>query len=159
MAGCSVPPPNARGDLMPRPRKWRKVCCLPQSDRYGPLDIQQNAEPMVVMTVDEYETIRLIDLEGFTQEECAEQMNIARTTVQRIYDLARGKLAESLVRSKVLHIEGGDYRLCEGLEKTCRCGGCPRHRCAREAEEQGLRQECEHRQGHNKGCEHGYDPS
>lgn len=137
---------------MPRPRKWRKVCSLPQSDRYGPLGVQQgDSDQMVVMMVDEYETIRLIDLEGYTQEECAEQMNIARTTVQRIYDQARGKLAESLVLGRVLLIEGGDYRLCEGLEKTCSCGGCPRHRCGREpgagrghGHENGQRQEYEH---------------
>jgi len=114
---------------MPRPRKWRKVCCLPESNRFGPLNALINQEHFVIMTVDEYETIRLIDLEGFTQEECAEQMNIARTTVQRIYNDARKKLAESLVNGKVLRIEGGDYKLCDGLEKTCGCGGCPRHRC------------------------------
>lgn len=170
MAGRAAPAANGetRGDLMPRPRKWRKVCSLPQSDRYGPLNARQDAEPIVVMTVDEYETIRLIDLEGFTQEECAEQMNIARTTVQRIYELARGKLAESLVRGRVLHIEGGEYRLCEGLEKTCRCGGCPKHRCTREAEtEQGCGheqtrgreygQECGHRCEHERGYGHGYE--
>lgn len=113
---------------MPRPRKWRKVCCLPESDRYGPLDAQAG-QAAVVMCVDEYEAIRLIDLEGFTQEECADQMNIARTTVQRIYQDARRKLAESIVHGRILRIEGGDYRLCDGLEETCRCGGCRRHRC------------------------------
>ncbi|KGK91760.1 hypothetical protein DP73_01640 [Desulfosporosinus sp. HMP52] len=116
---------------MPRPRKWRKVCCLPESNRFGPLNNQINLEHFVVMTVDEYETIRLIDLEGFTQEECADQMKIARTTVQRIYNDARKKLAESLVNGKVLRIEGGDYQLCDGLEKSCGCGGCLRHKCDR----------------------------
>jgi predicted DNA-binding protein (UPF0251 family) len=87
---------------------------------------------LVCMTVDEFETIRLIDLEGFTQEECARQMNIARTTVQGIYDGARSKLADSLVRGKMLVIQGGDYVLCEGREETCRCGGCQRHRRGRE---------------------------
>jgi predicted DNA-binding protein (UPF0251 family) len=115
---------------MPRPRKWRKVCCLPQSNLFGPLNSPVDQDDLVLMSVDEYETIRLIDLQGFTQEECAEQMHIARTTVQRIYNDARKKLAESLVNGKVLHIEGGDYELCKGLEKTCRCGGCYRHRCA-----------------------------
>jgi predicted DNA-binding protein (UPF0251 family) len=90
------------------------------------------AEHIVLMAVDEFETIRLIDLESFTQEECARQMDIARTTVQRIYDGARKKLADSLVNGKMLIIEGGDYVLCKGLEETCRCGGCLRHRWARE---------------------------
>ena len=125
---------------MPRPRKWRKVCCLPQSDRFGPLNSPINQELFVTMTVDEYETIRLIDLEGFTQEECANQMNIARTTVQGIYNEARKKLAELLVNGKVLRIEGGDYRLCDGLEKSCGGGGCHKHRCGRgfmEGEDRG----------------------
>lgn len=117
---------------MPRPRKWRKVCCLPESDRFGPLNSSINQEHFVNMTVDEYETIRLIDLEGFTQEECSKQMNIARTTVQGIYNDARRKLAESLVKGKVLRIEGGYYQLCDGLEKSCGCGGCRRHRFGRE---------------------------
>ena len=114
---------------MPRPRKWRKVCCLPESSRFGPLNVTMNREQFVTMTVDEYETIRLIDLEGFKQEECAKQMNIARTTVQAMYNSAREKLAESLVNGKVLRIEGGDFKLCDGLEKSCGCGGCQRHRC------------------------------
>jgi len=117
---------------MPRPRKWRKVCCLPQSNKFGPINSIQCKEQTVKMTVDEYETIRLIDLQGFTQEECANQMNIARTTVQHIYNDARKKIADSLVNGKMLTIEGGDFKLCDGLESTCRCGGCRKHRCDRE---------------------------
>ncbi|MEW8972890.1 MAG: DUF134 domain-containing protein [Tissierellaceae bacterium] len=112
---------------MPRPMKWRKVCCLPESNKFGPLDSMSDGKDNINMTVDEYETIRLIDLEGFTQEECAKQMNIARTTVQGIYTGARKKLAESLVNSKVLLIEGGEYRLCNGLGGGCG-RGCRRHR-------------------------------
>lgn len=113
---------------MPRPRKWRKVCCLPESDRFGPLNAENNSEHIVTMTVDEYETIRLIDLEGFNQEECAKQMNIARTTVQGIYTDARKKLAESLVNGKVLRIEGGDYKLCDGAKISCSRLGCRRQK-------------------------------
>ena len=116
---------------MPRPMKMRKVCCLPSSNLFGPLNAQAEPESFVVMSVDEYETIRLIDLENFTQEECADQMHVARTTVQRIYSEARTKLAEALVHGRMLRIEGGDYHLCEGLEETCRCGGCQRHRFGR----------------------------
>lgn len=114
---------------MARPRKWRKVCCLPDSNLFGPLNAPIDQDHFVTMSVDEYETIRLIDLEGFTQEECANQMNIARTTVQGIYTDARKKIAESLVNGKVLKIEGGDYKLCDGLEKSCGGGGCRRFRC------------------------------
>lgn len=119
---------------MPRPIKWRKVCCLPQSGSFGPLNAAGNRDHFVVMTIDEYETIRLIDLQGFTQEECANQMNVARTTIQGIYNEARKKIAESLVNGKVLRIEGGYYQLCDGHEKACHCGGCRKHRYS--AEEQ-----------------------
>ncbi|WP_147534543.1 DUF134 domain-containing protein [Bacillus marasmi] len=106
---------------MPRPRKWRRVCCLPENDRFGPLNGSNQGNDFVIMTVEEFETIRLIDLEGFTQEECADQMYIARTTVQRIYTDARRKLAESLVNGKLLTIKGGDFRLCKGFNKPCGC--------------------------------------
>lgn len=115
---------------MARPRKCRKVCCLPQRDRFGPINEAIDPADFVTMSIDEYETIRLIDLEGFTQERCASQMNIARTTVQGMYNAARKKLAESLVLGKMLSIAGGDYKLCEGEEKLCDCGGCRRHRQA-----------------------------
>ena len=86
------------------------------------------------MSVDEYETIRLIDQMGFTQEECAVQMNVARTTVQGIYNDARKKLADALVNGKSLIIRGGDYTLCDSKEETCACGGCCKHRHGATAE-------------------------
>ncbi len=112
---------------MARPRKWRNVCSLPKNNRFGPLDRATDIEGYITMTVDEYETIRLIDLEGFTQEECAKQMNVARSTVQGIYVEARRKLAESLVNGKPLLIEGGEYRLCDGDGQDCG-RGCGRRR-------------------------------
>lgn len=112
---------------MSRPRKFRKVCQMPDNSRFGPLDSPEGVNDYVNMTVDEYETIRLIDLEGFNQEECAQQMNVARTTVQGIYVNARRKMAESLVEGKGLLIDGGEYTLCEETDGVCG-PGCRRRR-------------------------------
>ena len=84
----------------------------------------------VILTVDEYESIRLIDKQGFSQEECAAYMQVARTTAQQIYNTARYKIATALVSGSGIRIEGGDYRLCDGKEQHCACGGC-QHHCKR----------------------------
>ena len=109
---------------MPRPRKGRRVCCMPENRRFGPLDADGRHEP-VCMTVDEFEAVRLIDLENLTQEACAARMGVARTTVQAIYDSARTKLAQSLINGYELSVGGGDYVLCDGYA----CGCCHRGRC------------------------------
>ncbi len=105
---------------MARPRKRRRVCDMPTINRFGPLGRSSGKFPAIIMTIDEYESIRLIDYKGFTQEEAALQMNVARTTVQGIYAIARKKIAESLVNGRTLQIEGGEYRLCKDLETGCR---------------------------------------
>ena len=100
---------------MPRPRKYRMICHYPQNLSFVPEEGTDGKEP-VILSVDEYETIRLIDREGFSQEECGNRMGVARTTVQLIYTSARKKLADMLVEGRNLRIEGGDYRLCNGDE-------------------------------------------
>ncbi len=112
---------------MPRPRKWRRVCCLPENERFGPMGGGGSSE-IVTMSVDEYETIRLIDLEGLNQEQCARQMDVARTTVQGIYVEARRKIADAIVNGKALVISGGEYSLCSGPRPCCRRGNCPKHK-------------------------------
>jgi predicted DNA-binding protein (UPF0251 family) len=114
--------------IVPRPRKWRKVCCLPKRNLFGPINSPNLDSEITIMTVEEYETIRLIDLEGLMQEECADRMNVARTTVQRIYYDARKKLAEALVDGNVLKIEGGDYKLCDESKTVYGCDRCRRRR-------------------------------
>lgn len=108
---------------MPRPRKSRSVCHFPGTLTFTPAELRE-PEMTVIMTVDEYETIRLIDREGFSQAECAQHMNIARTTVQLIYTSARKKLADVLVEGCTLRIEGGDYHLCHGDNASCSQNTC-----------------------------------
>ncbi|MEG0764445.1 MAG: DUF134 domain-containing protein [Pseudoflavonifractor sp.] len=120
---------------MPRPCKRRHICALPDCRRFGPSDQDGAAQPAVVMTLDEFESIRLIDREGMTQEECAERMKVARTTAQAIYNSARVKLADCLVAGKNLHIEGGDYVLCDGDAETRGCGHHCRKHCYRSGQQ------------------------
>ncbi|WP_099466759.1 DUF134 domain-containing protein [Konateibacter massiliensis] len=114
---------------MPRPRKWRRVCSMPRCTNFSP-ENSQNSD-IVRMTIDEYETIRLIDLEGLTQEQCATQMDVARTTAQAIYANARKKLAECIVNGLSLVIEGGEYHVCEHQDGCCG-QGCRHRRCNRQ---------------------------
>lgn len=111
------------GESMPRPRKCRKVCCLPDNDGFVPVRGGEELTP-IVLNVDEYESIRLIDREGFSQEQCGEYMRIARTTVQQIYAAARKKLADALVEGLPLRIEGGDFTLCSGNSAAYGCKNC-----------------------------------
>ena len=110
---------------MPRPRKCRRVCELPRHTEFGSCSAEGESVPMAV---DEYEAIRLIDLEGLTQEEAAEQMQVGRSTVQAIYNSARHKLALCLVGGRPLIITGGDYEVCPRQRPCGGCrhgGGCP----------------------------------
>ncbi|MFI3174225.1 MAG: DUF134 domain-containing protein [Bacillota bacterium] len=116
---------------MGRPKKRRKVCRMPENIGFSPLDSNADEE-YVIMTVDEYECIRLIDLHGYTQEECAVQMCIARGTVQHIYIEARKKIADALVNGKGLSIAGGEFHLCKKSDETCpECGAKPNEVCCK----------------------------
>lgn len=110
---------------MPRPRKCRRVCMEPDYSNFAPDGISCGGH--VTLAVEEYEVIRLIDLEKMTHEQCAKQMDISRTTVTEIYESAREKIADCIVNGKFLEISGGSYRLCDGsavrfCRKKCRRG-------------------------------------
>lgn len=113
---------------MSRPKKYRRVCGMPRNAGFAPLHGCTTGSENVVMAIDEYEAVRLIGLEGLTQEEAALRMAVARTTVTGIYNTARKKLADCLVNGKVLTVGGGDYRICEAeSDCTCPCRGKHNH--------------------------------
>lgn len=111
---------------MARPRKGKIVCELPKYERFGPKG--QSSQAHIEMTVEEYESIRLMDYEGLNQEESAKMMAIGRSTFQRIYDDARKKIAQSLVEGVTVFIEGGDYKICKEM------GECKKRSCCRRSE-------------------------
>ena len=61
---------------------------MPRTREFHPAGGSPRKEA-VVLTVDEYEAVRLIDRQGFSQEECSAYMQVARSTVQSIYNSAR----------------------------------------------------------------------
>ena len=108
---------------MSRPVKCRNVCHFPNVLEFFPTGDYIKKTP-IVLSIDEYETIRLLDKKGYSQEQCAVSMQIARTTVQRIYEIARKKIADALIDGHPLRIEGGDFRICDGQRSNCSFGGC-----------------------------------
>lgn len=114
---------------MPRPSKPRNICQFPEFSTFGPKGIKMNKLNRIEMSIDELETIKLIDYLGYNQEEAAKQMNVARTTVQRMYEIARKKVSRSLIDGEVLVIEGGHVVLCDEDCESCMTND---HRLARQ---------------------------
>jgi uncharacterized protein len=109
---------------MPRPPCCRRVSGEPVCVVFRPAGGAGRHLQQVTMTLDEYEAVRLADLEGLYQEQAAERMSVSRPTFGRILSSAHRKVAEALVGGKVLRIEGGQVA-CE-REGRPRCEECQR---------------------------------
>jgi uncharacterized protein len=96
---------------MPRPKCCRHVCGVPDKNYFKPRGIPISELEEVVLTLDEYEAIRLADYERLYQEEAAAGMNISRQTFGRIIETAHHKIADVLIHGKALKIEGGEVAL------------------------------------------------
>ncbi|MBU4581182.1 MAG: DUF134 domain-containing protein [Proteobacteria bacterium] len=107
---------------MPRPKCCRQIGAMPGKTCFQPEGTASSSFDEVLLTLDEYEAIRLADLEGLYQEKAAPRMNISRQTFGRIIKSARRKVADVLVNGKTLKIEGGRVSIEE--TKRIRC-----HRC------------------------------
>ena len=104
---------------MARPRCCRRVSCLPNSNYFKPRGIPLSLLEEVILTVDEFEAIRLADLEGLYQEQAAQKMSISRATFGRTIESAHKKVAEALVKGTALRIEGGDIEMAEMRRFGC----------------------------------------
>lgn len=103
---------------MPRPCKCRRVGASPQSRYFKPRGIPITELNEVVLKIDEYEAVRLADLEEQYQENAAEKMGISRQTFGNIIMSAHKKIADAIINAKALKIEGGTVKLLR--EKMCR---------------------------------------
>jgi predicted DNA-binding protein (UPF0251 family)/DNA-directed RNA polymerase subunit N (RpoN/RPB10) len=95
--------------LLARPTKWRKVEFIPSVQHFVPSDTDAEDMQENILRIEELEAVRLKDLEGLEQEQCAKKMEVSRQTFQRILNSAREKISDSLVNGKAIRIEGGNY--------------------------------------------------
>lgn len=96
---------------MPRPRICRRVQFEPNVTYFKPARVPMRELEEVILTVEEFESIRLKDLEGLDQIKSAKKMKISQPTFFRLLNSARSKIADSIVNGKAIRIEGGNYRL------------------------------------------------
>ncbi|MDD2190696.1 MAG: DUF134 domain-containing protein [Eubacteriales bacterium] len=107
---------------MARPTKWRKIENIPSVPYFIPSDKDIPELDKNILKLEELEAIRLKDLEGMEQEECAARMEVSRPTFQRILISAREKIADSLINGKSILIEGGNFTLNICPVKCSNCG-------------------------------------
>lgn len=104
---------------------------------FKPFGIAAFAQGEALLKIEEYESLRLVEYEGLSQEDAADVMNISRPTLTRIYNRALRTIARAFVEGKTIRIEGGDYsfdrdwyrcrkcfKVIGGLENHKRCAGC-----------------------------------
>ena len=108
---------------MPRPLCRRTIADMPQSVYFKPAGIPLRLIEEVVLKVDEFEAIRLADLEGMYQEDAAGRMGVSRQTFGRILESAHKKVADTFVNGKALRIEGGNIEIDAGVMPGRRGGG------------------------------------
>ena len=90
-----------------RPKKTRWVKCSTAQRLFKPQVRSVSAEQVIILSLDEFEAVRLLDHEHLSQIQAAKEMRVHRSTVSRIISSAREKIAQALVNINTLKIEGG----------------------------------------------------
>jgi uncharacterized protein len=106
---------------MPRPRNKSKIHIPPRIKGFMPIGYYSNQTEPVILNIEEYESIRLLDYEGLSQEEAAKIMDVSRPTLTRIYERARNKMACALTEVRQLIIEGGNAIFGENWYECQKC--------------------------------------
>jgi len=96
---------------MPRPPKFRRVAFLPEVSYFKPAGIPLRVLEEILVSIEEAEAIRLRDLEGLEQEECAKRMGVSRPTFQRVLESGRQKIADAVLHGKAIRIAGGNFEV------------------------------------------------
>ncbi len=95
---------------MARPKLCKRVRFNPNTTYFKPRGIRIGELDEVVLYIEEFEAVRLKDLEGLDQEECSKKMNISQPTFHRLILSARKKISDAIVNGKAIKIEGGNFK-------------------------------------------------
>ena len=107
---------------MSRPKIDRSVACPPRFSSYKPTGVGRARLDAIILSIDEYEAIKLANYDGLGQEEASAKMKISRPTFTRLLGSAQKKIADFIVNGKELKIEGGQIHFRENLLKCLDCG-------------------------------------
>jgi len=110
------------GQCMAKPKKERFVRYPPPVSLFRPIGIPSSQLRQIVLLLDEYEALRLVDHEGMDQAAAAEKLGISRATCARILENAHQKIAEAVVNGCAIKIEGGNYRFWRNRFRCLSCG-------------------------------------
>jgi uncharacterized protein len=108
---------------VPKPKKNRFVQQPPAVAYFKPQGIPLFQLDQVVLLLDEFEAIRLVDYEGLHLEDAARQLNVSRATCARIIDSAHHKIGNALTNGHAIRIEGGSFVLGKNRYHCRDCGG------------------------------------
>ena len=107
---------------MPRPRIPRRIFFQPGVTYFKPAGIRMANLAESILTKEELEAIRFIDLEQISQSKAGEKMKISQPTLSRLLSSARKKLADALINGKAIKIQGGTYQMVQPKGKGLELG-------------------------------------
>ncbi len=107
---------------MPRPKNNRVVHEPPLFTEFKPIGIPVAELDQVLLSLDEFESLRLADYLGMSQEEAASEMEISRSTFSRLIEQARKKMASFIFQGKMLTINGGNVHFRFNIIRCKDCG-------------------------------------
>ncbi len=106
---------------MPRRKRNRRIQVPPVIKGMSVYGVRGRKSNEVILHLEEYEAIRLLDYQNLTQEEAAVFMDVSRPTLTRIYEEARNKVATAFVEGRDLIFRGGDIYFDKNWFK---CNSC-----------------------------------
>jgi len=92
---------------MARPYCSRRLNACPPVEEFVPFEQESAGKEPVILSLDEFESLRLADYLGMYHEEAGSKMGVSRPTFSRIIEQARKKVATAIVEGKPIRIAGG----------------------------------------------------